>query len=144
MLPKPLPQPSGDLSVSLSASLFFLLCFVFIRLSLGTRSLCTREHFAFWTYLACPLLYKCFYMCAWACHNTGQSCCGIFISPGSALLPLCLTKPVHCFLIITRDSQGRKGAQSWGGGWEARAGLGMDEIMLALFFNFLKNKWYLT
>lgn len=61
-----LPQSSGDserLPFCFFVFFFFFCCFVFIRLSLGTRSLCTREQFASWTYLACPFLYKCFYMC---------------------------------------------------------------------------------
>jgi hypothetical protein len=62
----------------------------------------------------------------------------LFFSPGSAFPPLCLTKPVLCFLVITKP--GEEGEHSPG---EAGAGLGVDEIMLALFFNFLKNKWYL-
>lgn len=74
----------------------------------------------------------------------GKVAVASFISfPGFAFPPLCLTKPVHCFLVIMRDSQGRRRTQPWGGGWEAGVGLGLDEIMLALFFNFLKNKWYL-
>lgn len=81
------------------------------------------------------------YQCAWVCRDSGLSCCGIFISlPGSAFPPLCLTKPVHCFLFITQDSQG--GGESSPGEVVGRQGpsLGMDEIMSALFFNFLKNK----
>lgn len=99
---------------------------------------------AFWTYLACPFLYRCFYMCVLGPATIqGKVAMASGFLPGPAFSPLGLPKPGHCFLIITRDSQGRKGAQPWGGVWEAGAGLGMDKIMLALFFNFLKNKWYL-
>lgn len=64
-----------------------------------------------------PLFIRMFlYQCAWVCRDAGLSCCGIFISlPGSAFPPLCLTKPVPCFLFITQESQGRRGAQPWGG-----------------------------
>lgn len=56
------------------------------------------------------------YQCAWVCRDAGLSCCASVSLPGSASPPLGLTKPVRCFLFITQDSQGRKGAQPWGGG----------------------------
>lgn len=64
-----------------------------------------------------PLFIQMFlYVCAWACHEAGQSCCGIFLSlPGPAFAPLGLTKAVHCLLIIT-GTEGSPALGRWVGG----------------------------
>lgn len=92
--------------------------------SLGTRAL----HPWHWAQLAPFLLFiqMFLYPRAGVCRDSGLSCCGILISLlESVSPPLCLTKPVHCFLFITQDSQGRRGARPWGGKWEAGGRLGV-------------------
>lgn len=135
------PVPGLFLRLPLPASLFLS------GFPSGGHGVWAPEHFTLGTVPSThsPLFVRMFlYQCAWVCRDSGLSCCGIFISlPGSAFPPLCLTKPVHCFLFIVQDSQG--GGEPSPGEAVGRQGpsLGMDEIMSALFFNFLKNKRYL-
>ena len=87
-----------------------------------------------------PFIQMFLYLCAWGCGDARLSCCGIFIPlPRSVSPPLYLTKRVHCFLFITQDSQGRSEPNPGEVGGRQGAGLGMGEIVLALFFNFLKK-----
>lgn len=113
VLPSP-SQPSRD--CLLSASGFLCACYVLflflflIRLSLGTRSLHQRAFCILDLTDTPPFIQMFLYVCAWACHDTGQSCCGISVPlPGSALPPLCLTKPFIVFSSLTA----REGIQPW-------------------------------
>lgn len=108
------------LSVSLSASSGFCFCFYvfFFFLSSGflwELGLCAPE-----SILHSGLIWHApFYTDVFICVCLGlpryraKLLWHLYFSPWVCIPPLCLTKPVHCFLVITRDRQGRKGAQPW-------------------------------
>lgn len=105
-----LSQPSRD--CLLSASGFLCACYVLflflflISLSLGTRSLHQRAFCILDLTDTPPFIQMFLYVRAWACHDTGQSCCGISVPlPGSALPPLCLTK---LFTVFSSLQPGRE------------------------------------